>query len=131
LHPLEDGRWVTAIVAVAPVTDLGLLKAQNDGRSDKYLARDFIGGGTDVIENGSPARQASKIRAPVLLFHGAVDGNVEVEESRAMESRLRAAGKSVRLVTYAGLDHGLPDSAARADMLRQSDAFLRENMGIK
>jgi dipeptidyl aminopeptidase/acylaminoacyl peptidase len=120
-----------SIVAVAPVTDLGMLKAQYDGRGDKYLARDFIGSGADVIENGSPARQASKIKAPVLMFHGAVDGNVEIEESKAMESRLRAAGKSVRLVTYPALDHGLPDSTARADMLRQSDAFLRETMGIK
>ena len=120
-----------SIVAVAPVTDLGMLKAQYDERGNKYLARDFIGSSSDVIENGSPARQASKISAPVLLFHGAVDGNVEIEQSREMESRLRAAGKSVRLVTYAELDHGLPDSAARADMLRQSDAFLRETMGIK
>jgi len=120
-----------SIVAVAPVTDLGLLKAQYDERGDKYLAREFIGSGTDVIENGSPARQGAKITSPVLLFHGDVDANVEIQQSRTMESHLRAAGKSVRLVTYPALDHGLPDSAARADMLRQSDAFLRETMGIK
>lgn len=120
-----------SIVAVAPVTDLGLLKAQYDGRGDKYLASEFIGSGSDIIENGSPARQAARIRAPVLMFHGVVDGNVELQQSKTMESRLRAAGKSVRLITYPALDHGLPDSAARADMLRQSDAFLRETMSIK
>ena len=120
-----------SIVAVAPVTDLGLLKAQYADRGDKYIARDFVGSGSEIVENGSPARQAAKIKAPVLMFHGAVDGNVAIEQSKMMDSRLREAGKAVRLVTYPALDHGLPDSAARADMLRQSDAFLRETMGLK
>ncbi len=119
-----------AIVAVAPVTDLGMLKAEYDGSGSQYLARAFIGSGPEVVEAGSPARNAGKISAPVLMFHGEVDGNVEIAESKVMEAKLRAAGKSVRLVTYAALDHQLPDSAARADMLRQSDAFLRTSMGI-
>lgn len=120
-----------SIVAVAPVTDLGMLKAQYEGSGSQYLVADFIGTSPDIVESGSPARNAAKIKAPVLMFHGEVDGNVEIAESKVMESRLRSAGKSVRLVTYPALDHGLPDSAARADMLRQSDQFLRETMGIK
>ena len=120
-----------AIVAVAPVTDLGMTKAESDGYADKFLQRAFIGSGPDIIEAGSPARNAAKITAPVMMFHGDVDGNVGVAQSKAMEAKLRGAGKSVRLVTYPLLDHQLPDSAARADMLRQSDAFLRTTMGIK
>ena len=120
-----------AIVAVAPVTDLGMLKAEYDGSGSQYLARAFIGSGSDVVEAGSPARNAAKILAPVLMFHGEVDGNVEIAESKVMEAKLRAAGKQVRLVTYPALDHQLPDSAARADMLRQSDAFLRTSLGIR
>jgi dipeptidyl aminopeptidase/acylaminoacyl peptidase len=120
-----------AIVAVAPVTDLGMLKAEYDGAGNQYLARAFIGSGADIIEAGSPARNAAKISVPVMMFHGEVDGNVGVAQSRAMEAKLRDAGKSVKLVTYPALDHQLPDSAARADMLRQSDAFLRTTMGIK
>jgi dipeptidyl aminopeptidase/acylaminoacyl peptidase len=120
-----------AIVAVAPVTDLGMYKAQFDGRGTQYIGCAFIGTGPEVIEAGSPARNAAKITAPVLMFHGEVDGNVEIAESKAMEAKLRAAGKSVRLVTYPALDHQLPDSAARADMLRQSDSFLRTTLGIK
>ncbi len=120
-----------AIVAVAPVTDLGMLKAEYDGSGSKFLARAFIGSGPDVIEAGSPARHAAIIVAPVLMFHGDVDGNVGVAQSKTMEAKLRGAGKSVRLITYPSLDHQLPDSAARADMLRQSDAFLRKSLGLK
>ncbi len=120
-----------AIVAVAPATDFGMLKAEYDGAGNQFLARAFIGSGPEIVEAGSPARNAEKIMAPVMMFHGEVDGNVGVAESRAMDAKLRAAGKSVKLVTYPGLDNGLEDSAARADMLRQSDAFLRASMGIK
>ena len=34
------------------------------------------------------------------------------------------------LVTWQDLDHYLEDSAARAEMLRKSDAFLRQALGL-
>ena len=120
-----------AVVAIAPVTDLGMLKAEYEDSSSKYAARAFIGTTPEIVEAGSPARHADAFVAPVLMFHGEVDANVGVAESRAMESKLKAAGKQVRLVTYPNLDHQLEDSGVRADMLRQSDAFLRQTMGIK
>ena len=42
-----------------------------------------------------------------------------------MQDKLKGAGKKVELIVYPDLDHHLEDSAARADMLRRSDAFLR------
>jgi dipeptidyl aminopeptidase/acylaminoacyl peptidase len=65
------------------------------------------------------------------MFHGDLDRNVGIGQSRRMESRLRDAGRPVELVTYPGLDHQLDDSTARADMLRRSDAFLRQALGIR
>jgi dipeptidyl aminopeptidase/acylaminoacyl peptidase len=47
-----------------------------------------------------------------------------------MDSALRRAGKQSELVRYPGLDHQLPDSSARADMLGKADAFLRKSMGM-
>jgi dipeptidyl aminopeptidase/acylaminoacyl peptidase len=46
-----------------------------------------------------------------------------------MESRLKSAGRQVTLVAFDDLDHQLPHSSARADMLRRSDAFLRKAFG--
>ena len=39
-------------------------------------------------------------------------------------------GVPVTLVTFEDLDHQLDDSAAKADMLRRSDAFLRKAFGM-
>jgi len=47
-----------------------------------------------------------------------------------MDARLKAAGAQSTLVTWDDLDHQLDDSAARAEMLRRSDAFLRKAFGM-
>jgi dipeptidyl aminopeptidase/acylaminoacyl peptidase len=52
------------------------------------------------------------INAPLLILHGEDDGSVPVEQSQQLADLLSAAGKTVKLVTYPGDDHGL--SAHRA-----------------
>jgi dipeptidyl aminopeptidase/acylaminoacyl peptidase len=118
-----------AVVAIAPVTDLDRLRDQYANWSSVDLAKDFIGKG-DHIHTGSPARHAGKIKAPVMMFHGTMDSNVDIGHARLMSDRLRSAGKRAELITYDKLDHYLEDSAARADMLSRSDAFLRASMKI-
>jgi dipeptidyl aminopeptidase/acylaminoacyl peptidase len=117
-----------AVVAVAPVTDLAMLKSESLGWTDNELIGDFIGSGPHIRE-GSPAQNADRIRVPVLLVHGTTDANVDYHQSTVMEARLKAAGGKVQLITFAGLDHQLEDSAARTRLLAESDAFLRAAMG--
>lgn len=124
-----DPTLFKAIVAIAPVTDFAMLKEESRNFSNYRLMETFIGKGPHLIE-GSPAKNAAKIAAPVLMFHGALDENVWITESRAMEKALKTAGKPVELVTYPRLDHQLDDSTARADMLAKSDAFLRKTLGM-
>ena len=119
-----------AIVAVAPVTDLEELKKQYLRTGAQREIRDIVGSGPHVRE-GSPAQNAAAIKAPVMLFHGELDANVRVVESKLMADKLQGAGKRVELTLYPKLDHQLDDSAARADMLGKSDAFLRSSLGIK
>ena len=126
---VEDPALFKAVVAVAPVTDLESLKEERRHWSDFELVSAEIGDGPHVRE-GSPAQRADRIKVPVLLFHGTMDRNVNINQSRLMESRLKAAGKEVTLVTFEDLDHQLDDSAAKADMLRRSDAFLRKAFGM-
>jgi dipeptidyl aminopeptidase/acylaminoacyl peptidase len=124
---VTDPNLFKAVVAVAPVTDLAMLKEERRAWSDFDVVSKYIGSGQHLDE-GSPARQASKIKAPVLLFHGDLDRNVGVSQSRHMASRLKGAGAPVELVTYEKLDHYLEDSSARSDMLRRSEAFLRQTL---
>ena len=124
-----DPGLYKAVVAIAPVTDLNLLKEESRYWSDYSLTKQFIGSGPH-IRDGSPAQNAGKISVPVLLFHGDLDRNVGIGESRLMADRLRSAGKKVELVTYEKRDHYLDDSQVRIDMLRKSDAFLRTSLGM-
>lgn len=117
-----------AVIAIAPVTDLDRLKEEHRDWSDYANVSAYIGTGAHVAA-GSPARHADAIRAPVLLFHGDMDRNVRVGQSRLMDDKLRGAGRSSQLVVYDGLDHYLEDSASRADMLTRSAAFLANAMG--
>jgi dipeptidyl aminopeptidase/acylaminoacyl peptidase len=125
-----DPGLYKAVVAVAPVTDLGTLIKDSAEFTHYRLVRNFVGTGPHIRE-GSPAQNAARIKAPVLLFHGDLDLNVGINQSRMMHDRLKAAGVQSELVTYAGLDHQLEDSVARADMLRRSDAFLRGALKIQ
>ena len=124
-----DPDLYKAVVAVAPVTDLPGLVGDSRNYLSHRVIRSFIGTGPHVAE-GSPARNAARIKAPVLMFHGDHDLNVASDQARTMRDKLKAAGKSVELVEYKGLDHQLEDSAVRRELLSRSDAFLRAAMKI-
>ncbi len=118
-----------AAVAVAPVTDFGM-RVEEWRYSGAYkIIQEQMGSGTHIRE-GSPLQNVVAIKAPVLMFHGDFDQNVGVRQSQAMADKLKDAGKRAELVVYPGLAHSLEDGAARADMLKKSDAFLRSAMGM-
>jgi len=124
-----DPNVFKAIVAIAPVTDLETWRQEFKTFTNYKVVDAFVGRGPHVKE-GSPAQNAEKITAPVLMFHGDQDTNVGVGESRLMLSRLKGAGHKAELVVYPGLDHQLDDAPTRAQMLGRADAFLRESLGL-
>lgn len=125
---LDPGLY-KAIVAIAPVTDLGKLKQDHLDYTDYAIVAQMIGNGPQVTE-GSPADNADKFTVPVLMFQGTWDANVDISQSELMESRLKSAGKPVELVKFDGLAHDIADAGARSQMLSQTDAFLRKTMGM-
>ena len=122
-----DPDLFQAIVAIAPVTDLQQLKDDARAFNIAYLEAQRVGSGPHVTE-GSPARHAARITAPVLLFHGDRDLNVLAGHSRRMHDALRDAGRPSDLVVFEGLEHDLADSGARTRMLERIGAFLEANV---
>ena len=118
-----DPDLFKAAIAIAPVTDLGMLRDEQKGFTNSRLARDYIGEGRHIDE-GSPARHAAKFKAPVLMFHGTFDLNVAADEAKQMDKQLKKAGKKSELVLYPKLDHQLDDATTRADMLKRAAEFL-------
>jgi dipeptidyl aminopeptidase/acylaminoacyl peptidase len=117
-----------AAVAVAPVTDLALLKTEAKDYTNFRLVDQFVGSGPHVAE-GSPLRLAQSISVPVLLVHGDKDLNVRVSHSRKMQEALRGAGKSSDYLELPGLDHQLEDSAARRQLLTKIGELLERTIG--
>jgi len=117
-----------AVVAIAPVTDLGMLKTDARNFANSNLVEREIGDGPHLVE-GSPLHRASDIRVPVLLAHGDIDSNVRISHSLKMEAALRSAGRDVKLLTFSGLDHQLDDSDARTEMLTEIGKLLDKTIG--
>jgi dipeptidyl aminopeptidase/acylaminoacyl peptidase len=124
-----DPSVFKAVVAIAPVTDLNAVKEEHRDWTDFRLVSEMVGEGSH-LRDGSPLQNASRIRVPVLLFHGTLDRNVGYKQSERMAAALTAAHARCELITFQNLDHQLDDSEVRAQMLRKSEAFLREAMGL-
>jgi dipeptidyl aminopeptidase/acylaminoacyl peptidase len=117
-----------AVVAIAPVTDLDMLKQEATDYTNAQVVADYIGSGPNIAE-GSPLRHATAIKAPVLLVHGDMDYTVRIAESDKMSAALAASGGDVNFLRYKGLDHQLEDSEARIEMLTQIGKLLERTIG--
>lgn len=117
-----------AVVAIAPVTDLTLLKKEAEDYTNYDLVAKFVGSGPHLVE-GSPLRRASALKVPVLLVHGDKDLNVDIEQSDKMYDALKDAGVTVDYIRIQGLDHQLRDSAERTTMLTRIGALLGKTIG--
>ena len=128
MEAATDPSLYKAVAAIAPVTDLSLLKKEADDYVNSQVVAKFIGSGSHLVQ-GSPLKHASAIRVPVLLVHGDLDQNVGVLQSERMEAALRAAGTPVEFLHYKTLDHQLDDSATRREMLTKIGQLLEKTIG--
>ncbi len=122
-----DPDLYKAVVAIAPVTDLEQLRAESLRYTSGRLVDAFIGNGPHV-KAGSPRRNVDAFKAPVLMFHGDLDLNVDVNQSRRMEDSLQDAGKSVKYVEFEDVAHSLSEGKVRYEMLKEIDAFLTTSL---
>lgn len=101
---IESDR-VSAIVALAPLTDLARLMAPypTEGRSGPP-GMDF---GTERFPEFSPLFFASSDDPPTLLIHGDEDNLVPISQSQLMRSALEDASVDVDLLVISGAGHGL------------------------
>jgi dipeptidyl aminopeptidase/acylaminoacyl peptidase len=124
-------------VAFAPVSDLPLmLRTERRDSGDNSQVVSFwtsrIGSSDenwDQLVATSPARNAAKVRAPVLLMHGEGDTTVHIDQSEKMESALKDAGKDVQFVRFPGEDHYLNTTETRVRVLTETEKFLDKTIG--
>jgi dipeptidyl aminopeptidase/acylaminoacyl peptidase len=119
-----DPDLYRASVAIAPVTDLSLMKQDSKNFTNSKMVAQFVGSG-DHISAGSPLRNAEKIKVPVLLVHGDLDANVSITHS----DKMAAALENAEMIRFKGLDHFLDDSNARIEMLTRIGQLFDRTIG--
>ncbi len=72
----------------------------------------------------SPARNAERIRAPVLIAHGTEDWRVHVKQAHAMANALEALDRPVETYLYQGEVHGFLDERNEIDFYTRLGAFF-------
>ncbi|MFQ5967277.1 MAG: alpha/beta fold hydrolase [Acidimicrobiia bacterium] len=82
----------------------------------------------DLLEDLSPIHQVDKIRAPLLVIHGANDPRVPLSEAEQIVARLTEDGRPVELLVFPDEGHGLVKLANRKVAYRAVAEFLEEHL---
>jgi dipeptidyl aminopeptidase/acylaminoacyl peptidase len=80
------------------------------------------------LKSISPALNADKSRAPVLIAHGTEDWRVHVKQAHAMIDALEDAGVEVESHLYDGEIHGFLDERNRIDFYAKLAAFFERHL---
>jgi dipeptidyl aminopeptidase/acylaminoacyl peptidase len=77
----------------------------------------------------SPLFHADKIKAKLMIMHGANDPRVKIQESNRIVETMRKNKKEVVYVVYPDEGHGFRRPANLADMLSRIENFLAKHLG--
>ncbi|AZU03981.1 peptidase S9 prolyl oligopeptidase active site domain protein [Glycocaulis alkaliphilus] len=103
------------------------------GAAVRYWRESMVGSATSAdsgyLRARSPAENAARAGAAVLLLHGRDDSVVPINQSERMDSALRSAGHPVTFIAQEGGDHWLTGYQARLQVLEEMERFLFEVLG--
>ncbi|MEU8658441.1 S9 family peptidase [Actinoplanes philippinensis] len=82
----------------------------------------------ELLRELSPIHRIDRLRAPLLVVHGANDSNVPVIEAEQVVAALAARDHPHRFLLFPGEGHELLHSTARADFLRETLTWLETHL---
>jgi dipeptidyl aminopeptidase/acylaminoacyl peptidase len=83
----------------------------------------------DFLESISPLNVIDRIRAPLMVIHGANAPRVPVQEAEQIVTTLRSRGRDVEYLRYEDEGHGLAKAKNRADAWPKVVRFFEKHMG--
>ncbi|MEU4624051.1 prolyl oligopeptidase family serine peptidase [Actinoplanes sp. NPDC023801] len=83
----------------------------------------------ELLRDLSPIHRIDRLRAPLLVVHGANDSNVPVIEATQVVEALAARSHPHRYLLFPGEGHELLHRAARAEFLTETLAWLQTHLG--
>jgi dipeptidyl aminopeptidase/acylaminoacyl peptidase len=132
----DPDLWKCGHATVA-VTDLELLQSitySDTARLSDYFETDFkrLVGDKDAdreqFTKTSPAKNADKIKAPVMITMGVEDQRVPLAHGEAMRSALERAGKKFEYKAYQGEAHGFNKMENLIDLYTRTERFFAEHL---
>jgi len=121
----EPERWAAGIGVVAISSLVTFLRNTSDYRR-AFREREYgsLEHDLDFLHEVSPLTHVGRIRAPLLLVHGANDPRVPVSEAEQLHRTLGERGVPCELVVYADEGHGLQKLGSRLDAYPRMVEFL-------
>ena len=83
----------------------------------------------DLLTEIAPITHAARIRAPLLLAHGAQDTRVPLVHANRLRQAMDSAGHPPEWVLYDDEAHGWLRPANRFDFARRVERFLARHIG--
>ena len=119
LGTLEGTPAIRAVCVLYPPTDIVAMDKRYAKFGGLNWVGTFLGGSHDtqlaLAAEASPINHVTASSPPFLIFHGALDWMVPVEQSRELHSRLLQAGVESQLVILPGKIHGFALDGAQID----------------
>ncbi|MBL8516584.1 MAG: S9 family peptidase [Betaproteobacteria bacterium] len=132
----DPDLWRCGVAYVA-VTDLELMQTvqwSDTARFTDFYETDFkrrVGdkdADREQFQKTSPAKNADKIKAPVLLVMGAEDIRVPIIHGTTMRDALQRAGKPVEYVVYNDEAHGFNKHENVVDFYTRVEKFFEKHL---
>lgn len=126
LSAARAGNTYRCAISVAGISDLASQVRQASILGNTELQHE-IGSDTEALDKNSPLAEAASIGIPVLLVHGTRDWEVQIDQTKAMDSELGKKRHTTVLIKNAG--HDFETQSDRLTLLQSVEAFLKENLG--
>lgn len=132
----EPDLWKcgSAFVAVTDLVSWQGMTYTDTSRQSDFMQNEFLRVVGDpsadraYMTSSSPARNAAKIKAPVLLAMGGDDVRVPTSHGDMMKSALVDAGKPVEYIIYSGEGHGFNKDENVFDHYRRVEKFFATHL---
>ncbi|MCE0534221.1 prolyl oligopeptidase family serine peptidase [Kineosporia rhizophila] len=85
----------------------------------------------DLLRGFSPIHRIDRLRAPLLVVHGADDTNVPVEEAEQVVAALAERERPHRYLLFPGEGHELLDTANRVTFVRAAVEWACDHLGVE
>lgn len=129
---VREPELYKCVIGSMGVYDLPLMFKEGDiADSESGLAylRQALGENQKDLQSRSPAYNADKIKAKVLLIHGAKDERAPIEQAESLQKALKQAGVPYEWLEISDEAHGYYDEQNRLTVYSKVLAFLNANIG--